>query len=94
VNHVLEPLLGAAAGGGLINFNNMSTTGQGLGQNGFSLAVWIFLGVIALSVVAILAGQRGKSELLVKGGEAVIAAVIIVAVAAWATGEAGAAMLI
>jgi hypothetical protein len=93
VNHVIQPFLAAAAGGGLINFNNMSTTGQGLGQNGFTTAVWIFLGVIALSVVAILAGQRGKSELLIKGGEAVIAAAIIVAVGAWATGEAGAVML-
>jgi hypothetical protein len=56
--------------------------------------VWIFIAVIALGLVAILAGSRGKSELLVKGGEAVIAAAIIVGVVAWGTGEAGAAMLL
>jgi hypothetical protein len=94
MNYLLEPLLGVGlGGGGLINFQNMSTSGQSLGGNGVAIAVWIFIAVIALSLVAILAGSRGKSELLVKGGEAVIAAAIIVGVIAWGTGEAGAAML-
>jgi hypothetical protein len=94
VNHVLEPLLGVGlGGGGLINFQNMTTTGQSLGSGGLGIAIWIFIAVIALGLVAILAGSRGKSELLIKGGEAVIAAAIIVGVVAWGTGEAGAAML-
>ena len=93
--HLLLPILaaGAGGGGGLINFQNMSTTAQGLASNGNVAGTVIAGAATVLGIAAVVAGRLNKSDLLSSAGAGVIGLTAIAAVVTYSTGAAGAALI-
>jgi threonine/homoserine/homoserine lactone efflux protein len=90
---ITSPVLAANFGaGGPIDFTNIKAAGANLANNGIGLAIAIFVLMIVIGVVAVIAQQRGKAEILAWLGAGVIGAVAITAFIAWGTGQANAAL--
>jgi threonine/homoserine/homoserine lactone efflux protein len=90
----MHALLAANFGaGGPIDFANIKAAGANLANNGIGLGIAIFVLMIVIGVVAVIAQQRGKAEILAWLGAGVIGAVAITAFIAWGTGQANAALI-
>ena len=80
-------------GGGPIDFGNIKAAGSNLASNGIGLGIVIFVLMIVIGIVAVIAQQRGKAEILAWLGAGVIGAVAITAFITWGTGQANAALI-
>jgi hypothetical protein len=79
-------------GGGPIDFSNIKAAGGNLANNGLGLGIAIFVLLMVIGIVAVIAQQRGKSEILAWLAAGVIGAVAITAFITWGTGQANAAL--
>lgn len=89
------PILAAGAGGdgAAVDFTNMATTAQSLGNQGNIVGTVIMIASIVLGIAAVVAGRLNKSDLLSTAGAGVVGVTAAAAFVAYGTGAVATALI-